>query len=291
VLRKGEVRHNAGLTPTQYSYTGDFGLMFYNARWYDPYITQFSQPDTIIPDLNNPQDWNRYSYARNNPIKYVDPSGHMADDGCGSGEGCDFPDPGDRERNRRERERDQGGAGGGKWWWPFSYDTVGFGAKGLLKEIVGIDGDIMLYWNMKALREWDLQNFDFTINGESGLSAGISGEGAGGVIIYGSKGTVLDQSGFQLIGRDGIPLNVGGCLPIGTCGTGSFTLDVSDPDVVSSASYFVGLGEGVDLSVDIVNVSDWVVYGDPEKGNITTQIPIVNSDFLKTIPILGNIIH
>jgi hypothetical protein len=41
------------------------------------YITQFSQPDSIVPDPYNPQDWNRYSYARNNPLRYTDPSGHF----------------------------------------------------------------------------------------------------------------------------------------------------------------------------------------------------------------------
>jgi hypothetical protein len=41
------------------------------------YITQFSQPDSIVPDPYNPQDWNRYSYARNNPLRYTDPSGHI----------------------------------------------------------------------------------------------------------------------------------------------------------------------------------------------------------------------
>jgi hypothetical protein len=40
------------------------------------YITQFSQPDSIIPDPYNSQDWNRYAYARNNPLKYTDPNGH-----------------------------------------------------------------------------------------------------------------------------------------------------------------------------------------------------------------------
>jgi RHS repeat-associated protein len=53
-------------------------LYYYRARWYDPYITQFTQPDSIIPDPYNPLDWNRYSYVRYNPINYNDPSGHWA---------------------------------------------------------------------------------------------------------------------------------------------------------------------------------------------------------------------
>ncbi len=54
----------------------ELGLYYYGARWYDPSIMQFSQPDTLIPDFYNPLDWNRYSYARYNPLKYVDPDGH-----------------------------------------------------------------------------------------------------------------------------------------------------------------------------------------------------------------------
>jgi hypothetical protein len=38
---------------------------------------RFLQPDSIIPDQFNPQSWNRYSYVRNNPILFNDPTGHL----------------------------------------------------------------------------------------------------------------------------------------------------------------------------------------------------------------------
>jgi hypothetical protein len=50
--------------------------MFYQARYYDPIIGRFTSADTIVPDPANPQDLNRYSYVRNNPLLYTDPSGH-----------------------------------------------------------------------------------------------------------------------------------------------------------------------------------------------------------------------
>ena len=52
----GETRFAYGTTPTKYQYTGqysyvsDFGLHFYNARWYDSSLGRFNQPDTIIPE-------------------------------------------------------------------------------------------------------------------------------------------------------------------------------------------------------------------------------------------------
>jgi RHS repeat-associated protein len=52
------------------------GLMYYGARWYDPYLNRFISPDTITPDYRNPQGLNRYSYVHNNPLRYTDPSGH-----------------------------------------------------------------------------------------------------------------------------------------------------------------------------------------------------------------------
>lgn len=77
----GVTRYTWGTTPTTYRYTGQrqestIGLYYYNARWYDPALGRFVQPDTIVPSPGNPQSLNRYSYGLNNPVKYVDPTGH-----------------------------------------------------------------------------------------------------------------------------------------------------------------------------------------------------------------------
>jgi RHS repeat-associated protein len=82
----GEVRYTDGTLQTKYTYTGqysnvtDFGLMYYNARYYDPLLSRFISADTIVPRLGNPLDWDRYGYTRNNPINYTDPSGHITED-------------------------------------------------------------------------------------------------------------------------------------------------------------------------------------------------------------------
>jgi hypothetical protein len=54
------------------------GLMDYKARFYSPTLMRFTQPDTIVPEPGNPQSFNRYSYGLNNPVKYVDTTGHKA---------------------------------------------------------------------------------------------------------------------------------------------------------------------------------------------------------------------
>ena len=47
-----------------------------NARLYDPTIARFMSADSIIPFMYDTQAFNRYSYVKNNPLKYTDPSGH-----------------------------------------------------------------------------------------------------------------------------------------------------------------------------------------------------------------------
>jgi RHS repeat-associated protein len=65
----------------QYSHVTGFGLMFYNARWYDSSLGRFAQADTIVP--GGVQGYDRYAYANNNPVRFNDPSGHSVDCGLG----------------------------------------------------------------------------------------------------------------------------------------------------------------------------------------------------------------
>lgn len=52
-------------------------LDYMHARYYTPSVGRFLSVDPVIPtsSLRAPQRWNRYAYAMNNPIHYVDPTG------------------------------------------------------------------------------------------------------------------------------------------------------------------------------------------------------------------------
>ena len=55
----------------------DIGLIYMNARFYVPGLGRFASADTIVPNPANPQSMNRFSYVRNSPFTYFDPSGHI----------------------------------------------------------------------------------------------------------------------------------------------------------------------------------------------------------------------
>jgi RHS repeat-associated protein len=88
----GAIRTSSGTVPTDYGFTGQkrdasANLMYYGARYYDPALARFIQPDTIVPNPIDPQSLNRYSYVRNNPVNRIDPTGH--DDCEQQSEDCD----------------------------------------------------------------------------------------------------------------------------------------------------------------------------------------------------------
>ena len=61
-----------------YYFDEETGLYYLNSRYYDPSICRFISPDNIeYLDYNSINGLNLYTYCGNNPIMYVDPSGHM----------------------------------------------------------------------------------------------------------------------------------------------------------------------------------------------------------------------
>jgi RHS repeat-associated protein len=77
----GETRLTTGTMNTDKLFTGQreitgLGIYHYGSRFYSPKLGRFLSADTMVPNPFNPQAFNRYSYVYNNPLRYVDPSGH-----------------------------------------------------------------------------------------------------------------------------------------------------------------------------------------------------------------------
>jgi RHS repeat-associated protein len=70
----------------------DFTMYDAPARFYAPSPGRWHSPDPAGGDITNPQSWNRYAYALNNPTSMIDVSGLIAGT-FGGGEGCDPSDP------------------------------------------------------------------------------------------------------------------------------------------------------------------------------------------------------
>ena len=76
----GDTRSTSGSIDTEKKFTGQrqssaTGLYYYNARWYDPDIGRFVSADPRIQNMSDSEALNRYTYARNNPLLFVDPTG------------------------------------------------------------------------------------------------------------------------------------------------------------------------------------------------------------------------
>ena len=57
------------------------GWDYFGARYYGSRIGRFTSGDPVYTwqeNVLNPQLWNRYTYARNNPLRYVDPDGRAS---------------------------------------------------------------------------------------------------------------------------------------------------------------------------------------------------------------------
>ncbi|MDE2154877.1 MAG: hypothetical protein KGJ32_03135 [Xanthomonadaceae bacterium] len=71
-----------GPQPDGTGYTGhvndpDTGLVYMQARYYDPVAGRFLSVDPLAPSAGGVFDFNRYAYANNNPIVNIDPDGRQ----------------------------------------------------------------------------------------------------------------------------------------------------------------------------------------------------------------------
>lgn len=62
---------------TGHEHLQEYGLINMNARLYDPYIGRFLSPDPFVQMPDFSQNYNRYTYALNNPLRYTDPNGEF----------------------------------------------------------------------------------------------------------------------------------------------------------------------------------------------------------------------
>jgi RHS repeat-associated protein len=81
-----EINHTnncSGTNSYNYKFTGyetdvETGLNYAFARYYNPRLGRFMSPDPVgyaVADTGDPQTWNAYAYVRNNPLRFIDPTG------------------------------------------------------------------------------------------------------------------------------------------------------------------------------------------------------------------------
>jgi len=61
---------------TGHEHLTEVNLVHMNGRVYDPVTGRFLAADPLIQDPYDAQNYNRYSYVRNNPLSFTDPSGY-----------------------------------------------------------------------------------------------------------------------------------------------------------------------------------------------------------------------
>ena len=89
----GSMAPNMSAPPNGPGYTGhvndpDTGLVYMQARYYDPAVGRFLSTDPVGPSPGNLFHFSRYDYAANNPIINIDPTGRYNCDTQHEKSGC-----------------------------------------------------------------------------------------------------------------------------------------------------------------------------------------------------------
>ncbi len=229
----GEARagDRQGDTPTDFQYTGQridsyINIYWYGSRWYDPALSRWIQPDSIVPDPGNPASWDRYSYTFNRPTVLIDPTGHKA---CDAEFGCSEVAPpktshSSQGQSLTKEEKKCGGGGcglekinknkSGNQRLTLT-DKIKLGDTQALAQLlipshiggrlqlevsftliigVSVSGGVNLVYNRNS--DELAANVDWTIEGGAGLGAGASGTG-GLLIGWGSSSVGDITKGFS----------------------------------------------------------------------------------------------
>ncbi|MFL6286024.1 MAG: RHS repeat domain-containing protein [Pyrinomonadaceae bacterium] len=227
---------------TSYERDNETNLDYAQARYYTNTQGRFTSPDPLLTSgkAGDPQSWNRFSYAANNPLKYIDPTGltwHIKNNQPKYFYGD--PDEGYTEMKSRVYY------GGEEHGW-VKLDKYGSGwregyaseddAKGALQSIT----DVMHESFVEAQKEWSLKSIKQMFNEFVADPLGPNGLGDPALIMVGAPGPL---SGF---GTAASGLSI-------SSGTGGAAADMT---VVRT----IGKGEAI---ADIVNESKSLtfVYG------------------------------
>jgi len=83
-----------GSDPSEQHFTGkerdtESGNDYFGARYYGSTMGRFMSPDPVFASaarVMDPQQWNMYAYARNNPLSITDPTGLDFNLSCSGGD-------------------------------------------------------------------------------------------------------------------------------------------------------------------------------------------------------------
>lgn len=175
----------------------EFGLINMNGRLYDPQIGRFLSTDNYVQEPWNSQNFNRYSYCLNNPLKYTDSNGEIftwlfGSDGFSIGLNFGFFGFG----------------------LNFGYENFSVGIYGELGPRVGGTGFGAGATISQSL-DYSLPNESFSTSTSLGVygSLGLLNVGANTSYTYGNNGGYSwnVNAGVNIIGTDeeGLGLNVG----------------------------------------------------------------------------------
>ncbi len=177
--------------PQNYKFTGkerESGLDNFAARYFGSTMGRFMSPDPPLLDqhIADPQSWNLYSYARNNPLSYIDPTGNAVEL------------LGDEEERKKELEFLKKSLGNDKAASNLYINEVKDGDK--TRYFVGIKGDVGEFMKMGDTSH-DLANL---VQNKNVVEFGLTSQDLsrqGGAATY-EKGEVGNQNVRVLVNPD-----------------------------------------------------------------------------------------